>query len=155
MDLFCIEINGELKAYSDPVFLDDERVLKNLMCTEERYTISSSYFKCLQTELKPYMRKVVASWMLEVSNRCSNTPQYKIHFIIVSNNNNLILLVVSIFSSIFSIINFSQTFQYVSNYTNIRNSLSNLIKFFQFISLSYLNYSLKALNRFGFKSFYS
>jgi len=71
MDLFCIEINGEPKAYSDPVFLDDERVLKNLMYTEERYTISSSYFKCLQTELKPYMRKVVASWMLEVSNRCS------------------------------------------------------------------------------------
>ena len=66
MDLFCIEINREPKATSDPVFLDDDRILKNLMLTEERYIISSSYFKCIQTELKPYMRKVVAGWMLEV-----------------------------------------------------------------------------------------
>ncbi|CAG2174267.1 unnamed protein product, partial [Oppiella nova] len=66
MDLFCIEVNREPKAISDPVFLDDDRILKNLMLTEERYTISSSYFKCFQTELKPHMRKVVANWMLEV-----------------------------------------------------------------------------------------
>ncbi|CAG2102160.1 unnamed protein product [Medioppia subpectinata] len=66
MDLLCIEVKGEPRATSDPVFLDDDRILKNLMLTEERYTISSSYFKCFQTELKPYMRKVVANWMLEV-----------------------------------------------------------------------------------------
>ncbi|XP_054159443.1 G1/S-specific cyclin-D2-like [Oppia nitens] len=66
MDLLCIEPNREPKAISDPVFLDDDRILKNLMITEERYIISSSYFKCFQTEIKPYMRKVVANWMLEV-----------------------------------------------------------------------------------------
>lgn len=66
LDLLCMERTSEPKAYCDPVFLDDDRVLKNLMLTEDRYVISSSYFKCVQTELKPYMRKIVASWMLEV-----------------------------------------------------------------------------------------
>jgi len=74
MDLFCIEVNREPKAISDPVFLDDDRILKNLMLTEERYTISSSYFKCFQTELKPHMRKVVANWMLEVCVTVQSTP---------------------------------------------------------------------------------
>lgn len=67
MELLCIEIETEPRGYLDPVFLDDERVLRNLLLTEERYTISSSYFKCFQTELQCYMRKVVCSWMLEVS----------------------------------------------------------------------------------------
>ena len=67
MDLICIEFNAQPVAYNDPVFIDDERVLKNLLSNQIRYTISSSYFKCLQTDLKPFMRKIVASWMLEVS----------------------------------------------------------------------------------------
>jgi cyclin D2 len=66
MDLLCIEIEAEPRAYGDPVFLDDDRVLRNLLDTEDRYIIASSYFKCFQTELKPYMRRMVASWMLEV-----------------------------------------------------------------------------------------
>lgn len=66
MDLLCTERSSEPKAYEDPVFLYDDRVLRNLMLTEERYIISSSYFKCIQTELKPDMRKIVASWLLEV-----------------------------------------------------------------------------------------
>ena len=67
MELLCIEIESEPRGYLDPVFLDDERVLRNLLLTEERYTISSSYFKCFQTELQTHMRKIVCSWMLEVS----------------------------------------------------------------------------------------
>ena len=66
MELLCIEIESEPRGYLDPVFLDDERVLRNLLLTEERYTISSSYFKCFQTELQTHMRKIVCSWMLEV-----------------------------------------------------------------------------------------
>lgn len=68
MDLFCCESNmsATIRAYDDPVLLQDDRVLHNLLLTEERYIVSSSYFKCVQRELKPYMRKVVASWMLEV-----------------------------------------------------------------------------------------
>ena len=67
MELLCIEVESEPKGYLDPVFLDDERVLGNLLQTEEKYTISSSYFNCFQTELQTYMRKIVCSWMLEVS----------------------------------------------------------------------------------------
>lgn len=69
MELLCIEIESEPRGYLDPVFLDDERVLRNLLLSEERYTISSSYFKCFQTELRTHMRKIVCSWMLEVSLR--------------------------------------------------------------------------------------
>lgn len=67
MDLLCIEVECEPRAYGDPVFLDDDRVLSNLLLSEDRYLLSSCYFKCLQTELKTYMRRIVASWMLEVS----------------------------------------------------------------------------------------
>jgi len=66
MELLCIEIESEPRGYLDPVFLDDERVLRNLLVTEEKYTISSSYFKCFQTELQSYMRNIVCSWMAEV-----------------------------------------------------------------------------------------
>jgi cyclin D2 len=67
MELLCIEVENEPKGYLDPVFLDDERVLGNLLQTEEKYIISSHYFNCFQSELQPYMRKIVCSWMLEVS----------------------------------------------------------------------------------------
>lgn len=66
MDLVCVETNPQPIAYEDPVFIQDERVLKNLMTSEIRYTICQSYFKCLQNDLKPFMRKIVATWMLEV-----------------------------------------------------------------------------------------
>ena len=69
MDLLCCETTDtECRAYADPVLLDDDRVLQNLLKTEERYSPSTSYFECVQTEVSPPMRKVVAEWMLEVSN---------------------------------------------------------------------------------------
>ena len=35
------------------------------------------YFKFVQVEVKPHMRKIVADWMLEVceETRCSETPE--------------------------------------------------------------------------------
>ncbi|XP_044728709.1 G1/S-specific cyclin-D2 [Chrysoperla carnea] len=67
MDLLCCErAEFECRAYPDPVLLNDERVLQNLLKTEERYTPSGSYFECVQRELTPQMRKIVAEWMLEV-----------------------------------------------------------------------------------------
>lgn len=66
MDLLCCETGYECRAYADPVLLNDERVLQNLLSTEERYSPSSSYFDCVQTEITPQMRKIVAEWMLEV-----------------------------------------------------------------------------------------
>lgn len=67
MELLCIEYESEPRGYLDPVFIDDDRILKNLLQTEERYMITCSYFKCFQTELQEYMRKQVCSWMYEVS----------------------------------------------------------------------------------------
>ncbi|XP_043268211.1 G1/S-specific cyclin-D2 [Venturia canescens] len=68
MDLLCCETtqNNECRAYSDPALLNDERVLQNLLKTEERYAPSSSYFECVQRDISPLMRKIVAEWMLEV-----------------------------------------------------------------------------------------
>lgn len=66
MDLMCCEAESLKRAYEDPVLLKDDRVLHNLLATEDKYQPSASYFKCVQTDVKPYMRKMVAEWMLEV-----------------------------------------------------------------------------------------
>lgn len=66
MDLLCFENDFDPMAPFDTAILDDERLLRNLIQTEERYLITGSYFKCLQTDIKPSMRDVVANWMLEV-----------------------------------------------------------------------------------------
>lgn len=68
MDLLCCETTeNNCRAYADPALLDDDRVLQNLLQTEERYAPSSSYFECVQRDISPLMRKIVAEWMLEVS----------------------------------------------------------------------------------------
>ncbi|XP_069101355.1 G1/S-specific cyclin-D2-like [Argopecten irradians] len=64
--LMCCETEQLRRAYKDPVLLEDDRVLNNLLITEDRYQPSPTYFKCVQTDIKPYMRKMVAEWMLEV-----------------------------------------------------------------------------------------
>jgi cyclin D2 len=49
--------------------LSDDRILKQLLQIEERYVpneVLESY-KCIQSEVEPYMRKIVANWMLEVN----------------------------------------------------------------------------------------
>ncbi|XP_068984870.1 G1/S-specific cyclin-D2 isoform X2 [Bombus flavifrons] len=67
MDLLCCENTAvERRAYADPAVLGDDRVLQNLLKTEERYAPSSSYFECVQRDISPLMRKIVAEWMLEV-----------------------------------------------------------------------------------------
>ena len=55
------------RAFEDPVLLSDDRVLKNLLVTEDKYLPSANYFKCVQTDIKLFMRKMVADWMLEVT----------------------------------------------------------------------------------------
>ncbi|XP_011498355.1 PREDICTED: G1/S-specific cyclin-D2 [Ceratosolen solmsi marchali] len=68
MDLLCCETTSpaECTAYADPALLADDRMLHNLLRSEERYAPSSSYFGCVQRDISPLMRKVVAEWMLEV-----------------------------------------------------------------------------------------
>lgn len=67
MDLLCCEISSaENKAYDDPILLKD-RVLKNLLSTEDRYTLNCTSFPSVQHEVTADMRKIVAEWMMEVS----------------------------------------------------------------------------------------
>lgn len=64
MELLCGE--GVIRAKRDPQLLGNPRVLQNLLSQEERYSPSVSYFQCVQKEIQPYMRKMLAFWMLEV-----------------------------------------------------------------------------------------
>ena len=66
MDLFCTETESVKRSFEDPVLLKDDRVLHNLLATEDRYLPAPSYFDCVQSDIKPFMRKMVATWMLEV-----------------------------------------------------------------------------------------
>jgi len=66
MDLMCTEAEAPRRAYEDPVLIQDSRVLQNMLALEDRYQPNPNYFKCVQTEIKRYMRKMVAQWMLEV-----------------------------------------------------------------------------------------
>lgn len=54
------------RAFEDPVFLRDNRVLQNLLLTEDKYIPTACYFNCVQKDIQPYMRKMVAEWMAEV-----------------------------------------------------------------------------------------
>lgn len=69
-----MERQFEPEASFDGAILDDDRLLHNLIMAEEHYLITSSYFKCLQTDLKPGMRDVVANWMLEVTSITTTLP---------------------------------------------------------------------------------
>ncbi|KAM8988281.1 G1/S-specific cyclin-D3 isoform 1-T1 [Ara ararauna] len=67
MELLCVEAVPRVpRAEHDPRLLGDRRVLQNLLSLEERYSPRASYFHCVQREIKPYMRKMLAFWMLEV-----------------------------------------------------------------------------------------
>ena len=67
---------GSIRAYSDPHIFRNDRVLRMLLKREVRMTntTSKNYFT-FQTELKPHMRREVASWMLEVCEEEGSSPQ--------------------------------------------------------------------------------
>lgn len=66
--LVCMEssVGRVNRAFDDPVLLNDPRVLDNLMMAEDKYVPTSCYFNCVQTDIKPFMRKMVSEWMAEV-----------------------------------------------------------------------------------------
>ncbi|XP_006882057.1 PREDICTED: G1/S-specific cyclin-D3 isoform X1 [Elephantulus edwardii] len=67
MELLCCEnLQQTPRAALDSKLLEDERVLQTLLSMEERYLPCVSYFQCVQNEIKPHMRKMLAYWMLEV-----------------------------------------------------------------------------------------
>ncbi|PSN57267.1 G1/S-specific cyclin-D2 [Blattella germanica] len=66
MDLYCVERLADCRlAGRDRVIFEDMRVLQNLLDLEKMYIPSCNYFGTVQEEIQPYMRKVVATWMLE------------------------------------------------------------------------------------------
>ncbi|XP_054267588.1 G1/S-specific cyclin-D2-like [Macrosteles quadrilineatus] len=66
MDLLCCETECECRSYADPALLNDARVLRNLLTDEDKYASGINYFECVQRELNPDMRRIVADWMWEV-----------------------------------------------------------------------------------------
>ncbi|XP_037070632.1 G1/S-specific cyclin-D3-like [Pollicipes pollicipes] len=69
--LFCcetgvLETEPVCKAIRDPALINDRRVLANLLDAENSFLPSISYFKCVQKEIKPPMRRILAYWMVEV-----------------------------------------------------------------------------------------
>ncbi|NWH94701.1 CCND3 protein, partial [Aegithalos caudatus] len=67
MELLCVESAPRVpRAGRDPQLLGDRRVLQNLLSLEERYSPRVSYFQCVQRDIQPYMRRMLAFWMLEV-----------------------------------------------------------------------------------------
>lgn len=64
--LLGCEVDSIRRAHQDANLLND-RVLLTMLKAEEHYLPSPNYFKCVQKEIVPKMRKVAATWMLEVS----------------------------------------------------------------------------------------
>lgn len=64
--LLCCEVDSIRRAYQDVNLLND-RVLQTMLKAEENYLPSPNYFKCVQKDIVPKMRKILATWMLEVS----------------------------------------------------------------------------------------
>lgn len=67
MELLCLEMDTTTRARPDPNLLGDDRVLQSLLTIEERFLPQYSYFKGVQTDIQPFMRRMVATWMLEVT----------------------------------------------------------------------------------------
>lgn len=67
MELLCLEMDTIIRARPDPNLLYDDRVLQSLLTIEERFLPQCSYFKCVQKDIQPFMRRMVATWMLEKS----------------------------------------------------------------------------------------
>jgi cyclin D2 len=68
MDLLCVERLADCRlAERDRVIFEDMRVLQNLLDLETLYLPTSNYFGTVQKDIQPFMRKVVSTWMLEVS----------------------------------------------------------------------------------------
>lgn len=67
-NLLCEELPARdvlKRSFADPVMLSDDRVLQNLLIIEDHCLPNTKYFD-YQPEIKPFMRQILTSWMLEV-----------------------------------------------------------------------------------------
>lgn len=53
-------------AEVDPTLASDPRVILNLLALERSTMPPCDYFRNIQRDIQPFMRKVVTTWMLEV-----------------------------------------------------------------------------------------
>lgn len=56
-------------AKMDPAMGKDPRIIANLLALERSTMPHCDYFRHIQRDIQPFMRKVVTTWMLEVSNK--------------------------------------------------------------------------------------
>lgn len=69
MNLMCTEsqTTSEDKCFAeDRTIFRDERAVKKLLETESQYVPDCDYMAHPQSNLQPFMRRVVATWMLDV-----------------------------------------------------------------------------------------
>lgn len=52
---------------TDPVFVEDDRVLKNLLELETSYLPSASDPSNFQSDIRPAMREILSDWMFSVN----------------------------------------------------------------------------------------
>ena len=66
-----------IKSFVDPNLLHDRRVLENILLGHnvQKSVLRDNYFKTVQTEIKPHMRKIVCEWMLEVTEEQRCQPE--------------------------------------------------------------------------------
>lgn len=53
-------------ADMDPTMANDPRIILNMLMLERETMPRLDYFQSVQTDILPFMRKVVTTWMLEV-----------------------------------------------------------------------------------------
>lgn len=86
MELSCTENMSSVNfARKDAVIFGDRRVIENLLRDEPLYIPSRNYFEEVQDDIRPYMRNVVATWMMEVIFKFSNSIFFVFKFASIHN----------------------------------------------------------------------
>ncbi|XP_042218964.1 G1/S-specific cyclin-D1-like [Homarus americanus] len=68
-ELYCSEApacSDEPIAHEDPTLLNDRRVLDNMLQLQPFSMPPQNYFKHIQNDIQPFMRKIVTGWMMEI-----------------------------------------------------------------------------------------
>jgi hypothetical protein len=74
--------SSQKKIEIDLTLVDQDRTLNTLLNLEDYYRIDTNYFIHMQNEIKPWMRKMLATWMLEV---CKNQGKEEDVFVLAMN----------------------------------------------------------------------
>jgi len=145
---------GQTRAYSDPNIFRNDRVLRMLLKREVRLTSTCKNYFSFQTELKPGMRREVASWMLEVCEEegCSSQVfclaiNYLDRFLStckISRNQLQLLGAVCLLVSWKVRAHSPITAQRLVEYTDYNVTVDNLLEW-EFLLLSRLDWDLSAV----------